>query len=177
MQNPANRKLVVAAAASLAALTIAALPAAAAGAKGTRAHPYPLHTAVLLPKGKGWKLTVNRAIPDATRIVLKAPGAYSVQRGEQYFLINVTLVYTGKGSASIYSAYDLTAAARSGLVYTRLNDDCGGIPHPLPDFKKVPTGGRITGNICFSVVEKDARGLLLKCVPTKSQRAKVFFKL
>jgi hypothetical protein len=176
MSRDVNRKL-VAAAVGLAALLIAALPAAAAGAKGTRANPYPLHKTVLLPKGKGWKLTVNGAIPNATRIVLKAPGSYSAQRGEQYFLINLTLVYTGKGSASVYSAYDLTAAARSGLVYTRLNDDCGGIPHPLADFKKVHTGGSLTGNICFSVVQKDARGLLLKCVPTASQRTKVFFKL
>lgn len=176
MSSAVNRKL-VAAAVGIAALSIAVLPAAAGGANGTRAHPYPLHKTVLLPKGKGWKLTVNRAIPDATRIVLKAPRSYSPQRGEQYFLINVTLVYTGKGSAAVYSAYDLTAAAPSGLVYTRLNDDCGGIPHPLADFKKVHTGGRLTGNICFSVVQKDARGLLLKCVPTASRRPKVFFKL
>ena len=176
MSRIVNRKL-VAVVTGIAALSIAALPAAGAGVKGTRANPYPLHTTVLLPKGKGWKLTVNRAIPNATKMVLKAPGAYSVQPGEQYFLINVTLVYTGKGSASVYSAYDLTAAARSGLVYTRLNDDCGGIPHPLADGKKVHTGGRLTGNICFSVVSRDARGLLLKCTPTTSQRTKVFFKL
>lgn len=167
----------MASAVGIMALLIAVLPAAAAGARGTRVNPYPLHKAVLLPHGQGWKLMVNSAIPNATKIVLKAPGAYSVQPGEQYFLINVTLAYTGRGSASIYSAYDITAFARSGLVYTRLNDDCGGIPHPIPDGKRVPSGGRITGNICFSVVQRDARGLLLKCVPTAAKRTKVFFKL
>lgn len=168
--------LVVLAAAVAAAVLVAA-PAGAAGAKGTRAHPYPMRTTVLLPKSHGWKLRVNGAVPNGTRLVLAASKHnFPPPAGEQYFLINVSMIYTGKGRDAPFSAFELTSVGRTGLTYTSLNDDCGTPPKALNDFRKVRSGGKLTGNVCFRVRQQDARGLLLKAVFTSSA-ASVFFKL
>lgn len=162
---------------AVAAVLVAVGPAGAAGARGTRAHPYPVRTTVLLPKGHGWKLRVNGSIPNGTRLVLAvSKHNFPPPTGEQYYLINVTMTYTGKGVDSPFSAFELTSVGRTGLTYTSVNDDCGTPPRALDDFKKVRSGGKITGNVCFRVRQQDARGLLLKAVPTAS-RAAVFFRL
>lgn len=160
-----------------AALLTAVAPAAT-GSRGTRAHPYPVRTAVQLPKGKGWLLKVNSSVPDGTKLVLDASKSnFPPRRGQQYFLINVTMTYRGPGSDSAFSAYDLTAVGPTGLTYTRVNDDCGTPPHALDDFKKLASGRRITGNVCFSVLSADARGIVLKCVPTASKSTHLYFKV
>jgi hypothetical protein len=162
--------------AAVAAVLVAA-SADAAGAKGTRAHPYPMRTTVLLPKSRGWKLRVNGAVPNGTRLVLAASKHnFPPPAGEQYFLINVSMIYTGKGRDAPFSAFVLTSVGRTGLTYTSLNDDCGTPPKALNDFKKVPTGGKVTGNVCYRVRQQDAGALLLKAVPTSSA-ASIFFKL
>jgi hypothetical protein len=171
-----NKKLAIALS-GVAALLVAVQPAAAKAPRGSRANPYPVRTTIVLPEGKAWTLRVNGSIPNGTRFVLSKKSNFPPPDGEQYFVINLTMTHRGKGIGSPLSAYDLSAVGRSGLTYTRLNDDCGNVPKALDDFKRVASGRNVTGNICFSVRQVDARGLVLKCVPTASRRTKVFFRL
>jgi hypothetical protein len=159
--------------ATFAATAVAATP------KGSRTNPYRLHTLVKLPEGEGWKLRVNKSVPNATRVVL-AENQFNdrPKAGRQFFMINITLVYTGKGSASAFAAVDLSVVGRSNVAYEGLDDDCGVIPDELDDFKKVFSGGRITGNICFSVRKSDVSSLLLFYEPSFSLRdTQVFFRV
>jgi len=151
----------------------AALPAAAAAPRGSMGNAYPIRTTA--PLGQGWRLRVNRAIPNASLTVL-GDGTYAVRPGKQFFLVNVTASYSGKGSHAVFSAYDLSGIGRGGLVYTQLNDNCGVVRGALNDFKRVSAGSQVTGNVCFWVRPTDARVLLLKYQPPAGGKA-VFFKL
>lgn len=158
-----------------AALATAAPPAGATELRGSLGNPYPVRTTAALPGSGGWRLRVNRSIPNASLAVL-GNGTYATRPGKQFFLINLTVTYAGKGSHALFSAYNLYAVGRAGLVYTQLNDNCGAVRNGFADFKRVSAGGRITGNLCFWVQEADARGLLLR-YQSSSRGAKVFFRL
>ena len=123
----------------------------------------------------GWRLTVNRTVPSAPLSVL-GNKTYAVRPGKQFFLINLTVAYSGKKPRAVFSGYDLYAIGRGGLVYTQLNDSCGVVRGALQDFRKVAHGSRISGNVCFWVVGADARALRLE-YRLSSSRAKTFFEL
>jgi hypothetical protein len=159
-----------------AALMVAVLPAGATAPRGSIGNPYPIRTTAHLPGSGGWTVRVNKSIPNAPLAVL-GNGTWAVRPGKQFFLINVTAAYSGKASRAVFSAYNLFAIGRAGLLYTQLNDNCGVVRNRLDDFERVPSGSRISGNLCFWVRETDARVLLLKYQSSSSQRARVFFKL
>lgn len=162
------------------AVLICSVVAGAAGGIGTRANPYKMRTLVALPGSKGWKLRVNKVIPNGTSLVM-AENQFNdpPKPGRQFFIINVTLIYTGTKSTSPFGDVTLYAVGKSNVAYgTDLSDYCGVIPDKLDDFAKVFPGGRITGNICFSVRKPDAARLLLYYEPSFSlDDVQVFFKL
>lgn len=164
---------------ALAVLLSAVLPASAAGPRGSRGNPYPIRTLVRLPEGEGWKLRVNKSIPNATSLVLQENQFNDRPKpGRQFFIINITLAYSGKGSSSAFAAINLSALGRSNVAYEDYDDSCGVIPDELDDFKKVFSGGRITGNICYSVRKTDVRSLLLFYEPSFSfTDRQVFFRV
>jgi len=159
-----------------AALMAAVLPAGATAPRGSIGKPYPMRTTAQLPGSGGWNLRVNKSTPNATLAVL-GNGTWAVRPDKQFFLINVTVGYSGKAPHAVFSAYNLFAVGRGGLAYTQVNDNCGVVRHGLDDFKRVPSGSRISGNLCFWVRETDARVLLLKYQSSSSRRARAFFKL
>jgi hypothetical protein len=159
-----------------AALMAMVLPAGATAPRGSIGKPYPMRTTAQLPGSGGWNLRVNKSIPNATLAVL-GNGTWAVRPDKQFFLINVTVGYSGKAPRAVFSAYNLFAVGRGGLAYTQVNDNCGVVRHGLDDFKRVPSGSRISGNLCFWVQETDARVLLLKYQSSSSRRDRAFFKL
>ncbi len=161
------------------ALLAAASAALAAGPRGSRDNPYPIRTMVTLPAGEGWKLRVNKSIPNATRSVLKWNKFNAPPRaGNQFFIINITLAYSGDGSASPFAPTRLSAVGRSNVTYSVTDDSCGGIPGQLHFQTNVPAGRRITGNMCFSVRKTDALRLLLIYQATSApDNRQVFFRV
>jgi hypothetical protein len=159
-----------------AALMAAVLPAGASAPRGSIGKPYPMRTTAPLPGSGGWSLRVNKSTPNATLAVL-GNGTWAVRPGKQFFLINVTVAYSGKTPRAVFSAYNLSAVGRAGLAYTQVNDNCGQVRGGLDDFERVPSGSRISGNLCFWVQETDARVLVLKYQSSSSPRARAFFKL
>ena len=164
--------------------------ALAAAPRGTRANPYRVHTFVRLPEGRGWKLRVNKTIPNATRAVVGWNKFNSPPRpGDQFFIINISLGYTGvranthfpgtpRRGNTPFPPTRLSAVGRSNITYTSITDSCGSVPGALNFGWRVRTGESVSGNICFSVSKTDVRGLLLKYEDTFSLHPKaVFFKL
>jgi hypothetical protein len=137
-------------------------------ANGDRAHPYALHTSVVIPSSHGWKLRVNKSVPNATQLVLRTNMFNDKPaRGRQFFMINLTLTYVGRGSSSAFEGLSFKALGRSNVAYD-VSDSCGVTPNELDDFKKVYTGGSMSGNVCFSVKGTDAASLLLLVEPGTS---------
>jgi hypothetical protein len=158
---------------------VAAASAPAAAPKGSRSNPYRIRTVVRPPDGEGWKLRVNRSIPNATRSVLKW-NKFNVppRAGDQFFIINITLAYSGGGFDIPFAPTRLSAVGRSNITYTVTTDSCGGIPGALHFRSRVRSGRGVTGNICFSVSKADVRGLLLMYESEfSSNRKQVFFRL
>jgi len=163
------------------ALLAAASAALGAGPRGSRGNPYPIRTTVRLPAGQGWKLRVNKSIPNATRLVLDWNRFNTPPKGgHQFFIINITLAYSGKGSASPFAPTHLFAVGRSKVEYSMVDDSCGGSVRGQLNFAtKVVAGGRITGNVCFSVWKTDVRSLLhiYETSPLTGKVAKVYFRV
>lgn len=165
----------------------AAAAALAAAPKGSRAKPYALHTFAGLPQSRGWKLRVNKSIPNASRAVTEWNKYNAPPRaGDQFFMINITLGYTGEGRTSPsglprrrfdspVSANSFSAVGRSNITYTTITDSCGSVPHALNFGWRVRTGESVSGNICFSVSKTDVRGLLLKYESQRSLHPKALF--
>jgi hypothetical protein len=136
--------------------------AVAGNGKGTRSKPYKLHTLVPLPESKGWKFRVNKSTPNANAAVHGANEFNSPPKpGRQFFMINVTMIYTGPGTSTAFEAGSFGAVGKTNVAYAQGTDDCGVLPNPLDDSTKVFSGGRITGNICFSVRKTDVSSLEL----------------
>jgi hypothetical protein len=157
---------------------IAASVVVAGDGRGSRSKPYPVRTLVSLPESKGWKVRVNKSIPNATKLVL-AENQFNAppKRGRQFFMINITMVYAGKGSSTPFAGATFKAVGRSSVAYD-FSDSCGVTPDDFDSFKKVFSGGRLTGNICFSVRSTDVASLLLLYEPFFSLgSSEVFFKL
>ena len=169
----------------LLAVALTAVAAALAAApRGTRAKPYALHTFAALAQSRGWKLRVNKSIPNATRAVTKWNKYNAPPRtGDQFFMINITLGYTGDRAPTQnrsrantrFSPTSFSAVGRSNITYTTITDSCGSVPHALNFGWRVQTGESVTGNICFSVSKTDTRGLLLKYESVRSLHPKALF--
>jgi hypothetical protein len=158
----------------------AAASATAAGRKGTRANPYPFRAFGPLPQSRGWKLRVNKTIPNASRAVTNWNKYNAPPRaGDQYFMINVSLGYSGVGvETPRFPPESLAVLGRSRITYTTITDSCGSVPGALNFGWRVRSGSSVSGNICFSVSKADVRGLLLKFESVRSLHPQqVFFKL
>jgi hypothetical protein len=145
---------------------------------GTRSNPVPMHVTFTIPSSKGWSVRVNKAVPDATRLVLNANQFNDPPKtGRQYYMINVTIVYRGSGKSTPTGGLTFKALGRSNVAYD-YSDDCGVVPDPLDTFKTVYSGGRLSGNVCFSVKKSDVSNLLLLAEPGFSfDDVSIFFRL
>jgi hypothetical protein len=173
-----------------AVLLAVAAAAFAAAPKGSRANAYRIHTFAGLPQSRGWKLMVNKTVPNATRAIVKWNKYNAPPRaGDQFFMINITLGYSGKGRTSPsglprrrfdspVSPNSFSVVGRSSISYTSITDSCGSVPGALNFGWRVRSGSSVSGNICFSVDKRDVRGLVLKYESVRSLHPKqVFFKL
>ena len=148
---------------SLGSLAVAGL--ASASSYGSRSNPVPKHTSVSIAGSDGWRVRVNSSTPNATAAVL-AENEFNDRpaAGRQFFIINVTETYTGKGKSNAMEGLTLSALGRSNVAYD-YSDDCGVVPNEIEDTKDVFSGGSLTGNVCFSVKTSDAPSLLLMTEP------------
>jgi hypothetical protein len=152
--------------------------ALAAGPRGSRGNPYPIKTVVPLPEGEPWSLRVNSSIPNATRKVMAwNPYNRRPRRGHQFFIVNVTLAYAGDEPDSLFSPERFWAVGRSNISYSLPGDSCGSIPKQVNFGKKVSPGGRLTGNLCFSVWKADVQSLLLFYAKSVYRGMRVFFRV
>lgn len=158
-------------------MTTAAL--ATTSGYGSRANPWPMRTWVKLPETKGWSVRVNSVVPNATAAVLAENQFNDKPKvGRQFYIISMSVRYSGKGSQAELSAGSFSAVGGSNVAYSGFDDSCGVVPKELDEFKTLFSGGSITGNICFSVKRSDVASLKLYFEPTFSLNdTQVFFRL
>jgi hypothetical protein len=162
----------------LALALLCASAALAAGPRGSRGNPYPIGTMVPLPQGDDWSLRVNGSIPNATRLVRRwNPYNRRPKAGHQFFIVKVTLAYSGAEPDTLFSPTRLFAVGRSNVSYSLAGDTCGAIPKQVNFGKKVSPGGRLNGNLCFSVWKTDVSSLLHYFGTSLYGGTRVFFRV
>jgi len=70
----------------------------------------------------------------------------------------------------------LRAVGESSVAYDQSEDRCGVIPNELPS-TEVFEGGKITGNVCWSVREEDVDSLVMYADAGFSGDNRVYFSL
>ena len=125
-------------------------------ATGTRPDPIPLASDAELDD---WTIKVVETQPDAWHLIAaEDPGNAPPAPGHQYYVVHIAMTYTGS-QASQRSDVRFSTVGESSVAY---GDDasCGVVPNALSSVD-VPSGGTITGNLCWSVTTADAANLLL----------------
>lgn len=134
-------------------------PAPRAADPGSRENPVPLGTAANI--GADWFVSVTDVVPDATDLVLTEnefndpPG-----EGSQFFVVSISATYEGEGSSTLPVGNAFSLVGDSSVAYQTFDPGCGVIPDPVP-FTEVFTGGRVEGNVCWSVQTSDVDSLVM----------------
>jgi hypothetical protein len=122
-----------------------------------------------------WLLKVNTATLNADAQVEAVidpqtgrPANGPPPAGAQYTLLNLSLTYTGGGSASVESFIFDGGIVTEGAHNAEYRAEC--IP-PWPDLNDLPndqvfSNQAVTGNLCFTIASNDAGTLLLKSETT-----------
>ena len=149
-------------------------PTSAGAAVGSRSAPIP--RARTGEVDSGWTIKVVETRPDAWSVIAAAdPGNVPPASGDQYYMVHVAMTYTGPAPSAQRSDVRFSTIGPSDVAY---EDDasCGVIPNALSSVD-VPSGGTITGNVCWSVTDADANALLLVAQDASRSGDPVFFAL
>ena len=141
----------------------------------TRDNPAPIGAAVDMPNG--WRISVTSVVPNATRRVVESQRYYSKspKEGHQFFLVRLTIVRIGEGSAN--RAHGFEAVGGSNVSY---REACGysRIPDRLPPWTtEVFPGGSVSGNICFEVRSSEVGSLVMFYDPVYDRSERRYFSL
>jgi hypothetical protein len=119
----------------------------------TRALPIPIGTAKSL--GNDFTVRVNSTMPNVQLSPAAPPGA-------EYFAANLTVKYTGGGSATDNGAGIYDATGTHGTSYDPFGNACPEVAAPPLDFNlTIFSGQSTTGWICWTIATNDDAGLEL----------------
>ena len=136
---------------------------------GTKAELFPVGMAGRVDLGEflSWDITVLDASPDATDVLLGAPGS-SVNAppldGYNYLLIRLKMTFQGSTDYTFDELNNFRVVPlEGGRVYSADKDFCGtgSVPEPLRTDMVLAEGASVEGNICFNVLSADADTLVL----------------
>jgi hypothetical protein len=155
-------------------------PAAPPSFAGSRGNPIPLGTRAPVAAGR-WTIRIDSAEPDATQKILDAePFDDPPPAGRQFFLVHVTAVFNGPGTAVAWEDLlgALTAVGPAQIAYSQTDSgNCGTVPNDVADVEQVFPGATVAGNVCWSVDAADAQGLLVFWLDAATQQPSVWFAL
>lgn len=119
----------------------------------TRARPIPIGTAKGL--GNGFTVRVNSTIPN---VQLSPPPP----AGAEYFAANLTVEYTGGGSATARGAGTYSAVGTHTTSYDPFGNACPEVTQPPLNFDTPFYSGQSTsGYLCWTIASNDGAGLEL----------------
>jgi hypothetical protein len=134
------------------------VPPDTTGGPGTRGNPLAVSDTVIVGT---WEITITGFNPDATAVVL-AENQYNdpPAAGRVFVTVGVSAKYVGQDSDSLFAGVDFRGVGNSAVSYS-FEDWCGVIPDDLDTFSEVFPGGKISGDLCWSVDERDVESLLI----------------
>lgn len=154
----------------------AALPAPAAADDGTwRDSAVPLEeTATVGP----FEVTVREVIADATDEILdEISFGEEPERGNQYFMVRVEVVYLGEEPASASLDLSFRAVGATNVGYSVYQNSCGIIPDQVFDVPELEEGDAAEFNVCWQVARGDADSLAMYVTEYVEYSGPVWFSL
>lgn len=145
------------------------------GGVGSRSNPVPFGTEATV--GSDWRIKILSTEPNGNASIQRAnqfndpPPA-----GGQFFIAKVELSYIGEGSSSPIFEVTLKAVGQGNVTYDPFTNDCGVVPSSLPD-NEIFSGGKVSGNVCWSIASSDADTLLMVADTGLLERNRGFFAL
>lgn len=144
---------------------------------GTKDDPIALGDAAVVERDgePEWEIKVVGFMPNANDAV-KAANQFNKPPapGHQFAMVAVEATYIGDNEPQKISEGVAMSAIDSGNVAYDLQNDCGVFPNELPEYSDVYEGGKITGNVCWSVASDKIASLLLVVQPWGSGEGSVF---
>lgn len=141
---------------------------------GTRSHPIPFGAPHNI--GRGWKVKVISALPNATSRILSWDRDNNPPRpGKQFYMVTIQAKRTGKKPGYLHAGFYMRAVGPAGREYTTFDNSCGSIPDPdlETDDPRMFHSTTVNGNICWEVLSSDAPNLLMFSSPGRE----VYFAL
>jgi hypothetical protein len=116
-----------------------------------------------------WTIRVAAITPDAGAVVA-AENQFNdpPAPGKQFFMVTVEATYDGTESSTFWFDMSLESVGASAVAYDGFQDSCGVLPDALSDVGETFPGGRVTGNVCWSVDAADAATLTMLASPSFS---------
>lgn len=141
-------------------------------AVGSRDNPVPIDTKARVGD---WSVEVTGHQPDATAAVLEAdPGNSPPADGHQFVLVSLAAAF--RGSVSGTFPVDVSAQYLGGGG-TSFGPGAAIIPDAISDTGETSPGGRISGDLVFSVESYQVEGGLLVLAAADTPEKQVFFAL
>lgn len=145
------------------------------GGVGGRNNPVPFGTEAAV--GPDWRIKVLSTEPNGNASIQRANQFNdSPPTGGQFFIAKVELSYIGEGSSSPTFEVTLKAVGQGNVTYDPFTNDCGVVPSSLPD-NEIFSGGKVSGNVCWSIDSSDADTLLMVADTGLLERNRGFFAL
>lgn len=134
-------------------------PVLVGGAAGTPDDPIPFGA---IGRVGEWDMSVTDVVADATTLVMDAydfnnPPA----EGEQFVLVRLELTYRGEQPGATLLDLGFRVEAQGGRTYDEFDDTCGLFPDEIDQVAETPTGGTLSGTMCWSVETDDVASLRL----------------
>lgn len=134
------------------------VPPATNGPIGTRGNPHPIGETIAVGD---WDITVTNVEADATAEVLAENSLNEAPvDGRQFFMVGIEAAYSGTMSDVLFASTSFSTVGPLAVAYTG-EDTCGVVPGEILVFSEVFPGGTVAGNLCWSVRNEDADGLVL----------------
>lgn len=109
-----------------------------------------------------WAITVTGVTPDDTETILEEhPFNDPPPTGMQFFVAHLEAEYVGSDSGSFWVDLTLKAVGESRVAYEPFGSDCGSITDDIYDTGETFPGGKIAGNVCWTVHTGDVPTLVM----------------
>lgn len=142
----------------------------------SRENPVPLGTPAVVGD---FIVTVVSTTPDAAAAIADETSSNDPPApGEQFYLMTVSVTYTGTESVAAWLALRFRAVGDTGIEYTFVDNSCGIVPDDGSSVPEMFPSATVEYNVCWAIDSADAASLLMYVQPPSNVDADpVWFSL
>lgn len=111
-------------------------------------------------------VSVNEVVPMADELIASVNSFNDPPvAGNQFFMVNVSVTYTGSEAGIPWMDLKFKAVGDSSVGYTEASNSCGVTPEDSMNVNDVFPGGSVSFNVCWQIASADANSLVMYIEP------------